>query len=45
LCANLKTDGIFVEGPSVAEHEHIRFARLRDPDANNLVHIEEQDKK
>jgi len=45
LCADLQTKGIFVEGPSVVEQEHIRIARLRDPDANNLVFMEEQEKK
>lgn len=42
LCADLKTKGIIVEGPSVAEQEHLRIARLRDPDSNNLVFIEEE---
>jgi catechol 2,3-dioxygenase-like lactoylglutathione lyase family enzyme len=45
LCADLKAKGIIVEGPSVAEQEHLRIARLRDPDGNNLVFIEEGEKK
>jgi catechol 2,3-dioxygenase-like lactoylglutathione lyase family enzyme len=44
LCADLKTKGIIVEGPSVAEQD-LRIARLRDPDGNNLVFIEEGEKK
>jgi hypothetical protein len=34
-----------VEGPSVAEQESLRIARLRDPDRNNLVFIDEDEKK
>lgn len=45
LCTSLKTKGLIVEGPSVAEEEHLRIARLRDPDGNNLVFIEEDKKK
>jgi hypothetical protein len=45
LCADFKTKGIIVEGPSVARQEHIRMARLRDPDGNNLVFIEQGEKK
>jgi catechol 2,3-dioxygenase-like lactoylglutathione lyase family enzyme len=45
LCGDLKTKGIIVEGPLVAEQESLRIARLRDPDGNNLVFIEEDEKK
>jgi catechol 2,3-dioxygenase-like lactoylglutathione lyase family enzyme len=45
LCADLKAKGIIIEGPSPTEQENIRIARLRDPDGNNLVFIEEHEKK
>jgi catechol 2,3-dioxygenase-like lactoylglutathione lyase family enzyme len=43
LCADLKTKGIVVEEPSVTAHEHIRMARLLDPDGNKLVFIEQDE--
>jgi catechol 2,3-dioxygenase-like lactoylglutathione lyase family enzyme len=43
LCADLKTKGIVVEEPSVTEYEHIRMARLLDPDGNKLVFIEQDE--
>ena len=45
LCADFKTKGIIVEGPSVTGQGHVRIARLCDPDGNNLVFIEQDKKK
>jgi catechol 2,3-dioxygenase-like lactoylglutathione lyase family enzyme len=43
LCADLKAKGLVFEGPPVTEHEHVRTARLRDPDGNKLLFIEQDD--
>ena len=43
LCADLKSKGLAVDGPSVAEHEPLKIARLRDPDGNKLVFIEQNE--
>ncbi|HTT75687.1 MAG TPA: VOC family protein [Candidatus Binataceae bacterium] len=43
LCADLKAKGIVVERPPTTEHEQLRFARLRDPDGNKLVFIEQDE--
>jgi catechol 2,3-dioxygenase-like lactoylglutathione lyase family enzyme len=45
LCGDLKAKGMIIEGPSVGEREGIKTARLRDPDGNHLLFIEQAEKK